>query len=670
MQALDAPHTRIIKIDILVSLSLEPAAIEAVLTELRTYIRSGDKKFVCAAIRGVGRVAELARIVYDRHGQTSEGGNMIQERQTANKIALDCLYGLAVVTETCKSPIVVGAAMSVMQTILTMLWSDRMLMSVEDPNEIQNFAIRRLMLLLLRTLSLRVEHENKNGDKSGEDSDEEEPKQPSDLETFATEVPPEAVASALWIIGEWMSFGPNEVSITRKIDGTTKSKYRLELLRILDQVYPQLVPTEKDQAIHYSAKVMLSDATSNTTGMASFDGESALCEHILSMGRIDVNPNVKDQARMISAIVHMSIGLKHDLDNLETAPTITKKLSTEDARNLLLERKPAPSFLPIEEERTDSNKNAMFRFGTLSSLVGHQARGTYLPLPPWAEKNSPKALRDPIEVVKDQVSGVPSSAGQISAGGMGFYGDDSSSDDSSSDDSSSSSESSDGQNADSESESESESDDSTSSSDDVPAANGNLLIPPSQPMSNGHNMMGAGLSGGGSLIPMGQPAVAQKMQTSMITTASSSDSSEDDSSSSSSSSSSSDSYGGDISSANLLSPNDGNLLSMGSHPVPQPSNAFFPSTSSQGNNVSSSTMDDLKGLVMAPIAVDQSSAADPNSERDSSAWIQLVRPELCGGLAVTARYLRGPTKIREAQLQGLDPALPNLVCVQVQFSNK
>jgi hypothetical protein len=144
-------------------------------------------------------------------------------------------------------------------------------------------------------------------------------------------------------------------------------------------------------------------------------------------------------------------------------------------------------------------------------------------------------------------------------------------------------------------------------------------------------------------------------------------SSDDDSSSSSSSSPSDDddeNYQGDVSSANLLglptTSREGNLLGM-----PVPNNAAT-------TNGTSGIMDDLRGLVMAPVVVEESEAsADPDIEKDSSAWIQLVRPEHCGGLSVKARYLRGPSKIREAQLQGLDdPASPCVVCVQVQFRNK
>ena len=81
-------------------------------------------------------------------------------------------------------------------------------------------------------------------------------------------------------------------------------------------------------------------------------------------------------------------------------------------------------------------------------------------------------------------------------------------------------------------------------------------------------------------------------------------------------------------------------------------------------------MDDFKGLVMAPITVTNSKPKGINPERDSSAWIQLVRPELCGGLAVNARYLRGPTKENELRMRNINPSNINCVCIQLGFSNK
>lgn len=651
LQALDPPYTRIIKIDILVALALEPAAIEAVLKELRTYIRNADKKFVCAAIRAVGRVAELARIVYDRHGQKS--GDVAKERNTANRIALDCLYGLAVVTQTGDSTFVVGEAVAVMRNILVMLMSspggEGSLMSVDDPNQVQGFAIRRILLLLVNTLSCRARRSQivEDGD---EDDDDDHENETSDLESVAFELPPFAMASALWIIGEWMTDDTGSAIRVHNIDSSTKSQMRLEVIRLIDKVFPDLVPPERDQALHFATKLILCLSAST----APSSGEIALCEHILSMGRIDVNPDVKDQARMASALIHGSIGLKHDIDNMDSHDASSKRLSIGDVKRLLLERKPTPSFLPIEDDKTVDTSS--FRFGTLSSLVGHQARGTYLPLPPWAEKNSPAALRDPIAAVREQVSGVPAS--QKLGSGAGFYGPSDSESEDSDSSTSSSDESSEGQEADSESDSDSEDSSSSTGGEDV--------TPTQNTVPNGVPTFGTQ-----PMQAMAQVVPTTTLQTSLATTQSSSeDESSDDSSSSSSTSSSNEDYGGDVSGYDVKTPREGNLLSMGmGMPALQNNNAFG-SNSTPQSIPSSSAMDDLKGLVMAPIAVEESTPTDPDVERDSSAWIQLVRPELCGGLSARARYLRGPTKSREAQLKGLDPKQPNVICVQIEFGNK
>jgi AP-3 complex subunit beta len=342
-------------------------------------------------------------------------------------------------------------------------------------------------------------------------------------------------------------------------------------------------------------------------------------------------------------------------------------LTLENAKKMLLDQKPAPSFLPVEDDNTvDMNS---FRFGTLSSLVGHQARGAYLPLPPWGGKNSPKALRDPVEATREQVTSAVTALDQV--GPSGFYGPGSGSSDSGrSSSSSSSSESSDGQRADSESDSDDSSDDSTSSSNSNEDGN-NLLGPTkhSNVPTNGmlNNMLATNL-----LQPITQEPLPafQGHLSSQLSSDDEISSSDDDSSSSSSSSSSSDDedYNGDVSSTNIItSPREGNLLSMGGG-MPALKSSFEPV--SGATNGGSSAMDDLRGLVMAPIALDETQASDPDIDNDSSQWIQLVRPELCGGLSVKARYMRGASKEREVQLKGLDPKSPSVVCVQVQFGNK
>ena len=547
----------------MVSLALEPAAIEAVLKELRTYIRNGDSNFVCVAIRAVGRIAELARIVYDRHGQTS--GDVAKERKTANRLALDCLYGLSVVTQTCDSKLVIGEAIVVMQNILIMLPSDSgevgSLPAVEDPNDVQGYALRRILLPLVNTLSQRGKDTRIDEDNEGSDDEDEEP---SELEKVTVELPHRAVASALWMVGEWVSNISNAPMNVKSVDGGIKTQVRLEVIRLVDRAFPELAPMEKEQSDHLACKLLVSSAT----GAAPTNtNEAAICEHVMSMGRVDVNPVVKDRARFVTAIVKSAVGLKHDTDAIDALPSFGKSLSVEDAKKMLIDCKPSPSFLAVEDE-TAVDKSS-FRFGTLSSLVGHQARGAYLPLPPWGETNSPKALRDPIEEVKEQVTPAAASPSQIGPT-SGFYGDDS---DSSGGSSSSSSSSSDGERADSESDSDDSSDDSSSSSDsrdddDLNLLGSSKLAPaPSTFMQNNHttNQNGNNLLGDNTLQPVSQPPL-QSLVPTFPTTESSQVSSDDDSSSGSSSSDSSsdENYNGDISSANLLmSPREGNLLSMG-----------------------------------------------------------------------------------------------------------
>lgn len=667
-----------IKIDILVSLALEPAAIEAVLRELRTYIRNGDKAFACAAIRAVGRVAELARIVYDRHGVKS--GDATKERKTANRIALDCLYGLAVITQVSDSKAVVGESICIMQNIMTMLASDAgeegSLFNVEDPNNVQRFAIRRILLLLVRNLSGRVVDDD--GDDDDDDDDLVE-KEPTSLERVTIKLPARATASALWLIGEWLSGAQTSLGVSlRTVDEAKKSKIRLEILRLVDRAFLELDVMEKEQGIHYASKVLVYGTTAVTP---SASNEIATCEHILSMGRLDVNPDVKDRARFESSIVHATVGLKHDTECLEILPSFGNSLNVDSAKTILLKKKPASSFLPVTDENAENTIS--FRFGTLSSLVGHQARKAYVALPPWSENNSPKALRDPVEAAKALQTATSSAATEQSGGGgggggggsSGFYASDSS--DSDDDSSSDSSSSSDDDASDDDSSSSSSSDDDD---DDDGGAAGRQkqtqnTVPPmmmnqgAMPMMTQPAQQMGGLSMGQNLLGSTSRALAGDNQSS----------SDDDDSSSSSSSSSDESYNGDVSSANVLTtPGEGNLLGFGANLAPTPGGAGVGAAVPRPST-DSSAIDDLKGLVLAPVAFQDDDATsafhntnngNPNIERDSSDWIQLVRPELSGGLSVIGRYLRGATKSREVQLKGLNPRSPSVICVQVKFGNK
>jgi AP-3 complex subunit beta len=369
VKGMDPSFTRLIKLEILTLLALEPNSIDAVLMELRTYVRhDDDKPFCCAAIRAVGKVAELARIVHDRHGQNT--GNVEKERKQANSVALNALYGLLTLTRASSDPVVVGECSIVMERILLQLSSDKDgILMVEDPNRIQEESWKRLLLLLVWSLSSRPlegpdEHDDeKNGD---------------DKSTFR--IPPLATAATLWIMGDWLSSSSSLIAV-RGFDHHARLKTRLELSRLIARAFPSLDTVEKLQSIHFASKLLIA---------SDFPQEAAVCEFILSMARADIQADVRDRARMESNLIRLSRGLQYDTDNI-TAFASEKTVSIDLVKNVLLSSKPPSSSLPLQDE---NEENVSFRFGTLSNLVNRRAKAAYIPLPKWADTNSPSSLRD------------------------------------------------------------------------------------------------------------------------------------------------------------------------------------------------------------------------------------------------------------------------------------
>jgi AP-3 complex subunit beta len=174
VKGMDPSFTRLIKLEILTLLALEPNSISAVLVELRTYIRhDDDKPFCCAAIRAVGKVAELARIVHDRHGQHT--GNVERERNQANTVALNALYGLLTLTRASSDPAVVGECAIVMQRYYcNFRLTSRARRQLKTRTEFRNLMIKRLLLLLIMSLSSRSL--DGHDDIDDEDDDNTDPK--------------------------------------------------------------------------------------------------------------------------------------------------------------------------------------------------------------------------------------------------------------------------------------------------------------------------------------------------------------------------------------------------------------------------------------------------------------------------------------------------------------
>jgi len=449
VKALDPPFTRVEKLHVLVSLAIEPTAIGIVLKELSSYVRNGDRDFAVASVQAVGRIAELTRIVHDRQGERTD--KVIQQRAAANEIALNCLHGLFILSYVVERHIVLGQCVEVMQCIIQMLQSDSKgggdLMHVSDENLVQECCIRRIVVLLVASLNHRLESLD---DTERDDDDESVQEGPQTrLRAISPVLPPCAVASSLWAVGEYCLGVSSPFFSVLETAASGASLH--EIFKLLVVVFCELEACEREQAIIMAVKHILVGTSSDRN----------VCEQLLSLGRHDTTPDVRQQARALSGFLHASaIGLKFDAENLETSLTHST-LSDQEAREVIVTMKPSPSWLPVESGTT-ADENSI-RFGTLSSLVGQKLHQSYIPLPKWAGEDSDSSLR-PIKVESEatqkQVNGKTQNGG--------FY-----------------------EESDSSSSSSSESGDSSSDSEESEpeqvmntASHGDVLIPTGNPVSS------------------------------------------------------------------------------------------------------------------------------------------------------------------------------------------
>jgi len=637
VKGMDPSFTRMIKLDILVSLCIDPAAIEAILTELRTYVRHNDRAFACASIRAVGKITELARVVYDRRAFTA-GLDASSARREANIIALNCLSGLVTLSEFSRNQLVVGECAETMQRILAQLWSrgyDSIngtdFEFVTDPSRVQERALKRLLLILVRSLSPEED----------DNTDEEKPEHDK-LKTRTVRVPGNAISSIVWVIGEW--FILSKARSPWNIDLEKKACIQLETLRLLSRCFPELNSGIKLQAVHLASKMLLIVKANAQQSSSTSSKVSALCEFILAMGRVDVAQDVRDRSRYESNILQVAMGLSHDTSSMQSTPG-SNLISLEQAKSMLLYEKPTASSLPLDGKEFGSIKNEtdLFRFGTLSSVVCHKVGGSSLPLPKWSDANSPSALRDPPAPEDDNAL----MNGSHEAGGLysSSSGDKSSSSDESASDESSSE----------------ETDDSSSESDDSDSDGNNDVT---EKLSN--------VFGNGVVTNSTFSAHSSKLERPAPC-----NSVESSSSSSSSSDTDSDS---DESSEGIDPPDDGGdscakfpselsvgiILEMDAANQTQIPMQF----SKQASVASSQIAAGLEDLVMSPLVVDKNDISQPlNDIEDSGPWKDIVKPELGGGLFAKMRFLHGSKRTKEAQVMGLDPANPSTVCLEVHIEN-
>lgn len=621
VKAMDPSFTRMIKLDILVSLCLEENSINAVLNELKTYIRNTDKNFVCASIRALGKLVEMAKIFYSRQGIKT--GNAIYFQKQANQLALNCLHGLTTLIEVSDNHQVIGQSIEIMQHILQYLSSQE---NVEDPFHTRGNALHKILLLFVKAL---ITEENIEEDKQ---NDNENGKMHHKIPILTSNY----IVPALWTLGEWLLNDLDSMHIPKI--GKAENKLVLsEVLRLLADRFADMDQDFKCQCVHFAGKALVSKKCSTV--------DEIICEFILGLGRVDVNLNVRDRSRNISHIVHLTKGLVHDIENV--APrSVNCTLSIDDAKAMLLQQKPESSWIPLEG-------GDHFRFGTLTSMVSHVTGTSYIELPPWAKFDSKSSLRDPPIEKKVQLKTKQRSImGTQTADGWTvdvnrnmsstFYDSEDSSDDSSSssDDTTTSSSDSD---SGSSSSSSSSSEGSASSEDSSYEDNESTSSDESARISN-------------------QKTTINDNSGVRDTNNSSNDSSSDSSIISDDSSTSENDkeiFTGLTTShtSNMV----GDLLN-----IPRSQK----STNSNSHNQFSSISDELEGLVMSPIVISKDKVSSDDLDEQSSKWEDVIRNELSGGLSMKLRFLRSSVRSQEASRMGLDAKISSVVCAQIMFENK
>ena len=626
---MDPSFTRMIKLDILTNLALEPQSITDILHEIRSYVRHDDKHFVCASIQAIGRITEISQIVYARIVPDPD-----EARAQSNTIALNCLHGLVALIRCSRNKQVIGQCVLVMTNIAGLVMDT----DTKDPNDVRGDVVRRLMFLLTRSLVYVNKEDNDEEEDAKDEEGNNEWNELMDKETLC--LPTDAMASALWLVGEW--FCSSQQTNILKMDKKSKNQMNHEILRLLTRSFPEFESMVKLQAIHYASKMLLMEDSLL----------SPVCSHILAQGRLDINPDVRDRARFESSLLSLvAPTFLNDFDNTVAKP-INSALTPGQAKTLLLSPKPPSSTLPLDGgEKVDQEE--VFRFGTLSSLLHHRAGKAYLPLPPWAEVDSDKSLRDPP---------VPAMTGQEKKKDdsvHGFYDDEFSSDAETSSSERSSDESSDEDDS-SEDESDNE---ATSSSEEESSSEETSEDESSEDESSEEEeeiKLTSRSNGNTNKIHL-PPSITKSMVDDYSEEESSS--SDDDSEQTSEDD---DSYTEPIPTSNVsdsLIPMSSNTISKGIMTIPSPEiSSKKPSVEDLSN--------DLSGLVMAPLVVD---AADDNSpsdiDSDSGQWYRLIRPEIAGGLSLEARYIRGETRKRELYVAKQNIG-DSTVLLQLKFENK
>eukprot|EP00594_Rhizosolenia_setigera_P009781 CAMPEP_0178976718 /NCGR_PEP_ID=MMETSP0789-20121207/24013_1 /TAXON_ID=3005 /ORGANISM="Rhizosolenia setigera, Strain CCMP 1694" /LENGTH=311 /DNA_ID=CAMNT_0020665885 /DNA_START=491 /DNA_END=1423 /DNA_ORIENTATION=+ len=299
-----------------------------------------------------------------------------------------------------------------MVNIMGFLSSHHNTKDVKDPNKVRSNVVRKLLFLLIRSLAFSTKNQQHHHHQEQEiTSQDEETKEELRKEWLLHNntreetlcLTTDATSSALWFISEWL-ISPNQHKMYPDLSQSQRTEVMNGILCLLSSSFPSFEPTLKLHSIHFASKLLLF-----LSSLGNDQNAVARASNILAQGRLDLNLDVRDRARFESSLLYQLVpsilvdfpeGMNHAS---AAAPNPEKKLTLEQGKQILLASKPPSTFLPVD--LGEKNKEEIFRFGTLSSLVHHRAGRAYLPLPPWAEKDSDAKLRDPAATSTSTSSG-------------------------------------------------------------------------------------------------------------------------------------------------------------------------------------------------------------------------------------------------------------------------
>lgn len=176
-----------------------------------------------------------------------------------------------------------------------------------------------------------------------------------------TYVPPDALATTLWLVGEYAASQPALAT---------------EALRKQIKVFANQPPAVRLQIVQLAAKIYshyLTDSSNFDSRVPSF------FEHVIYLGRYDTNYDIRDRVRTFQAILN---------DKEEQLATL-----------LIQAQKPPPMFVRPEEENP-------FLLDSASLSIGHTLSG-YMSLESWGNYGDPED-RKPDSVTPEQPEAVQS----------------------------------------------------------------------------------------------------------------------------------------------------------------------------------------------------------------------------------------------------------------------